>query len=176
VLSAVFMALQFLLVSPPGPPPSHSTMSASMQISFEQQRAVKAKHARSRRRMKTLFKKALELSSENDTEVYIVTFRRGRFHEFNSMQDGANQVLFPPAPSVVVRSMTLHPDLHTLICSRPGDSLLLLSARPRLGGFGVWAREKTAEACRNARGEGTASMETGMMGRPVTVRGCGPTT
>ncbi|KAK3312467.1 hypothetical protein B0H66DRAFT_596014 [Apodospora peruviana] len=78
-------------------------MSASTQNSFEQQRAVKAKHARSRRRMKTLFKKALELSSEDDTEVYVVTFRRGRFHEFNSMLDGGDQVLFPPPPSVVAR-------------------------------------------------------------------------
>jgi hypothetical protein len=75
-----------------------------MQAIFEQQRAAKARHARSRRRMKTLFKKAFELSSEDDTEVYLVAFRRGRFHEFNSMPDGANQVLFPPAPSVVVRA------------------------------------------------------------------------
>ena len=75
-----------------------------MQDNFEQQRAARAKHARSRRRMKTLFKKAFELSSEDDTEVYLVAFRRGRFHEFNSMPDGANQVLFPPAPSVVVRA------------------------------------------------------------------------
>lgn len=75
-----------------------------MQDSFEQQRAAKARHARSRRRMKTLFKKAFELSSEDDTEVYLVAFRRGRFHEFNSMQHSANQVLFPPAPSVVVRA------------------------------------------------------------------------
>jgi hypothetical protein len=35
---------------------------------------------------------------------YLVAFRRSRFHEFNSMPDGANQVLFPPAPSVVVRA------------------------------------------------------------------------
>ncbi|KAL2166206.1 hypothetical protein VTG60DRAFT_3121 [Thermothelomyces hinnuleus] len=74
-----------------------------MQDSFEQQRAAKARHARSRRRMKTLFKKAFELSSEDDTEVYLVAFRRGRFHEFNSMLDGANPVLFPPAPSVIDR-------------------------------------------------------------------------
>ena len=104
-LSAVFRAL-----SPPshGPQPlapsSHCTMNVFIQDSFEQQRVAKAKHARSRRRMKTLFKKAFELSSEDDTEVYLVTFRRGRFHEFNSMLDGTNQVLFPPAPSVVVRT------------------------------------------------------------------------
>lgn len=54
--------------------------------------------------MKTLFKKAFELSSEDDTEVYLVAFRRGRFHEFNSLPNGANRVLFPPAPSVVVRA------------------------------------------------------------------------
>lgn len=54
--------------------------------------------------MKTLFKKAFELSSEDDTEVYLVAFRRGRFHEFNSLPDGANRVLFPPTPSLVVRA------------------------------------------------------------------------
>ncbi|KAK4243058.1 hypothetical protein C7999DRAFT_36624 [Corynascus novoguineensis] len=78
-------------------------MAASMHDSFEQQRVARAKYARTRRRMKTLFKKAFELSSEDDTEVYLVAFRRGRFHEFNSMLDGANQVLFPPAPSVIDR-------------------------------------------------------------------------
>lgn len=72
-----------------------------MQHDYVQQRAARAAHARTRRRMKTLFKNAIKLSGESGMDVYLVVFRRGRFHEFNS--DNKSQTLLPPIPSVTVR-------------------------------------------------------------------------
>ena len=54
--------------------------------------------------MKTVFKKAFELSKEKDTQVYLVILRRGRLHEFNSMPDKTNQALLPPPRSIMVRA------------------------------------------------------------------------
>jgi hypothetical protein len=76
--------------------------------------------------------------------------------------------------------MILRPDLHVLICPRPGGFLLLLLAQRRLRGVGGKSREKTAEVCRKAGGEGTAPLLTAPLVTSMrlawTKKGCRPTT
>lgn len=113
--------------------------------------------------MKTLFKKALELSSEGDTEVYLVAFRRGRFHEFNSMPKTANRALFPPAPSIVVRAKhnPMPCLLYRLTQLSLGSFLPPLLAQKRWGNLEDTGRN-TAEGYRVMRGVRTVPPETGM--------------
>ncbi len=60
------------------------TMNVPTQGKIAQQRATRAANARSRRRLETLFKKAIELTEEGDTKVYLLAFRRGRLRELNT--------------------------------------------------------------------------------------------